>query len=68
MKFQWYIINCEDGTVEGTNDVEQCEEFIENSDYVILTAQHGTYFNGDRSAVDVEELSSDEEEPDDGGD
>lgn len=68
MKFQWYIIDLEEGTVKGTNDVEQCDEFLKTDQYVVLTGQHGIFYLGSRIANEVEALEANEEEPDDGGD
>ena len=67
MKFQWYIINLEEGTVEGTNDVEAIEGFINSDEYLILTAQHGRYFLGSRKENEVTELeiASDADNEDD---
>lgn len=61
MKFQWYVIDLEEGTVKGTNDVEVVQKggFLENDAYVILTAQHGMYYLGSTKENQVEELTVD---------
>lgn len=67
MKFIFYVIDLEEGTVRGTNDVEEIEEFIDD-DFFIILHQNGSYFRGNREEVDVQSLeSSDEsgEDPDD---
>ena len=56
MKFAMYIIYLPDGTVEGTNDVDVAQPFVENDDYVVLHAQHGVYFLGDRNEQEVHEV------------
>lgn len=66
MKFQWYVIDTQLRTVEGTNDIEAIQPLVEDERYVLLTAQHGKYFNGSSADVDVRELClSDEDAPDD---
>lgn len=66
MKFQWYIIDLDEGTVEGTNDVDMLENYIENDQYCILTAQHGKYYLGSRKENEVRELdTSNNDHPDD---
>lgn len=73
MRFQWYIISLEEPSIRGTNDVEKAEPFLDNEDYLVLTAQHGQFFHGSRDLNDVKELGVDEEDDDeepgpDGGD
>lgn len=62
MKFQFYIINLEEGTVEGTNDVEKLDPYIVNDEYLILTAQHGSYWLGSRKDNDVQELDTSDQD------
>ncbi len=62
MKFQWYVINLDEGTVYGHNDVDVVRPLIEKENFVVLTAQHGKYYNGNTNEIDVKELSSDTEE------
>lgn len=64
MKFQWYIINLEEGTVVGTNDVELAQPFINNDDYLLLTAQHGRYYLGSNTENEVQELNTTEDNDD----
>jgi hypothetical protein len=65
MKFQWYLIDCVAQTVKGTNDVEVVQTFLDNPDYILLTAQHGKYFNGSKNEIEVEEFDSDVDDTDD---
>jgi hypothetical protein len=64
MKFQWYIVDLDNGTVQGSNDIEEFDDLLDDDQFVILTAQHGKYFNGSRDEVEVEalDLEDDEEE------
>lgn len=64
MKFQWYVVDLDEGTVAGSNDVDDVDQFIENDQYIVLTAQHGCFFNGSRDQIEVEELGTDEDEED----
>lgn len=66
MKFQWYIINCDEGTVEGTNDVDAARPYIEDDSYVVLTAQHGMYYLGSTKENQVQELDTSDSEPAEG--
>lgn len=71
MKFQWYLVDCEEGTVKGTNDVEVVHDKLTDERYILLTAQHGKYFCGSTDEIDVPEIEDDssgdrvEEEEDD---
>lgn len=67
MKFQWYVIDTVEKTVQGTNDVEQIEKLVSDNRYILLTAQHGKFFNGSNDENDVEEIGavSDDEDSDD---
>lgn len=66
--FQWYIINLDEGTVEGTNNVEHLEEFLKDDSYLCLTGQHGIYYLGSRKENQVHELDrSDQDDPDEDG-
>ncbi len=58
MRFQWYLVDTDDGTVQGCNDVEALDEFILDDRYVILSAQHGVYFSGSRDENSVEEFDT----------
>lgn len=69
MKFQWYIINMSEATVEGTNDVDKARKFLTDEDYMILTGQHGVYFVGESDGEEVHELEEENvDEPDDESD
>lgn len=65
MKFQWYVIDTKLRTVEGTNDVDALQSLVQDDRYILLTAQHGRYFNGSSSDVDVHELCTSEDNEDD---
>jgi len=65
-KFVFYVIDLDEGTVTGTNNVEQVEEFVENDQYIVLH-QGGTYWLGSRKENDVQalpeiEVSDDEDD------
>lgn len=62
-KYVWYIINLDDGTVQGTNDVEQVEQFVENDSFMCLH-QGGSYFLGSREENKVEALPESDEDRD----
>ena len=55
-KYLFYIIDNDEGTVQGTNIVEQVEQFIENDQYTIIHSQSGTYWCGSRKENKVEEI------------
>lgn len=59
MKFVFYIIDIDEGTIEGTNDVEVAERFIENNHHIILHPG-GTYFAGSREERDVKDITKEE--------
>lgn len=65
MKFQWYVIDCDEGTVTGSNDVDEVRQFLTSDRYVLLTAQHGQYYCGSTVEKEVEALQSSESEDDD---
>lgn len=65
MKFQWYVVDTKLRTVEGTNDVELIQPLVEDERFILLTAQHGRYFNGSSSDVNVRELCQSGETEDD---
>lgn len=65
MRFQWYLVDTTEQTVQGCNDVEQLNAFLDNPEFVILSAQHGIFFNGSRDQQEVEELDdADMSDPD----
>jgi hypothetical protein len=71
MRFQWYIVDCDEGSVSGSNDVEEFEELLNDDRYVVLSGQHGKFFNGSRDEQDVEPYidpdASDEDQDEDEG-
>lgn len=60
-RFSTYLISLEEGTVEGTNDVELIESYINNDAYLILlpNSGDGAYFLGSRKENEIPELLSD---------
>lgn len=58
-KHVFYIVDLDEGTVQGTNNVEVAESFITNDSYVIIH-QAGTYFCGSRVDRDVETIPNDD--------
>lgn len=55
-KFSMYVIDLEEKTIEGTNDVEQVEHLLDSEfedRFIILHGQHGVYFNGSRQENEV---------------
>jgi hypothetical protein len=68
MKFQWYVINLDDGEVVGTNDVDDIREHLKDDNFVVLTAQHGKYFCGSTDEKDVQPLPTKDEGEGDGED
>lgn len=73
MKFVWYIINNEDGTITGTNDTDAARKLvIEGEGTYTLLHQNGTAFHyeddEDLFQDDVEEHEFDEADDDDEGD
>lgn len=65
MRFQWYIINLDDGSVQGSNDVEEFDDLMDDDQFVILSGQHGVFYNGSRDQNDVEEFCADTDEVED---
>jgi hypothetical protein len=53
-RFQWYIVDTDDATVTGSNDVEEFEELLDDDRYVILSGQHGKFYCGSRDEQNVE--------------
>lgn len=68
MKFQWYVIDLEEGGVTGSNDVEEIREHLTDDSKVVLTAQHGKYYHGSTVEREVKPVKADEDEDDDIGD
>lgn len=64
MKFVFYIVELETGEVNGTNDADVVEEFVENDDYVIIHSE-GSFFCGDRTEYEVQNIEDDGEEEED---
>lgn len=64
MKFQWYVIDTDEKTIKGTNDVEKIMPLVNDDRYMLLTAQHGSFFNGSNAPEDVEEYMSDSDDDD----
>lgn len=74
MKFQWYIVDTDEASVKGSNDIEEFEELLNDDRYVVLSGQHGKFFCGSREEQDVEpyfdedDRTDAENEQDDGED
>lgn len=69
MRFQWYLVDTTEQTVQGCNDVEQLNAFLDNPEFVVLSAQHGIFFNGSRDQNEVYELDSEDmDDPDESED
>lgn len=65
MKYQWYVVDLDEGTVKGSNDVEELDKILQSEQYVVLSAQHGVFFNGSRDQNEVEPLVSEENKDED---
>lgn len=63
-KFVLYIIDLDEATVQGTNDVEQADRFVEDERFIVLH-QEGIYFQGRRIEEKVEPLEDDIEKGED---
>lgn len=68
MKFVWYIINIDDGLVEGTNDTEGLirSGLLKSESHVVLHSSSGAYVNPESGECDQEiaELNFDGPVPD----
>lgn len=81
MKFLYNIVDCDDGTVEGTNDLDVARKFMEDDHdrYIIIYNQTGTFFDGSTDENEIEwvmvgpggeslkEEDDDQEQDDDSG-
>lgn len=58
MKFLYNIVDCDDGTVEGTNDPDVARKFIEDDHdrYIIIVNQTGTFFDGSPGENEIDEV------------
>lgn len=57
MKFQWYVVDLEEGSVQGSNDVDVVRPYITDDQYLVFTAQHGKYYLGSTTEKEVKELT-----------
>ena len=60
MKYQWYVVDLDEGTINGSNDVDEIRPFVENDRYLVFTAQHGVYCLGSTVEKEVQPLESEE--------
>lgn len=56
-KHIWTVVNLDTGEVRGTNDIRIIGELVKNDEYICIHSE-GTYFNGDRTPVDIETITS----------
>lgn len=58
MKFLYNIVDCDDGTVEGTNDLDVARKFMEDDHdrYIIIYNQTGAFFDGSTDENEIEEV------------
>lgn len=70
-RFAIHVVDLDEGTVQGTNNVEDVQDVMSDDRYLILMAQSGVYFHGDTSELEIEpfpskeELTADDDEEDD---
>ena len=62
MKHVFYIVDCDEGSVKGTNDVDTAEYFVEDDRYVIIHAE-GSYFCGSRKDNDIPTIKENHVDP-----
>lgn len=67
-KFLFYVVDLEEGTVTGSNNVETVEQFVENDQYTVIHAQSGVYWLGSRKENNVEGIADPEDNVDETGD
>ncbi len=63
-KYSCYLVNLDEGTVAGTNDVDEVQSFLEKDNYLVLFPNSGdqaVYFMGSTLPNNVEPLESPEE-------
>lgn len=58
MKFQWYVVDLDEGTIHGSNDTDTIRLYLENDNYLVFTAQHGQYFCGSTVEKEVPEIKA----------
>jgi hypothetical protein len=66
-RYAIHVIDLDEGTVQGTNNVEDVQDVMSDDRYVIMMAQSGVYFHGDTSEIQIEPFPSKEDltDPDD---
>jgi hypothetical protein len=53
MKFQWYVIDLTENTIEGSNDVDEIRGPLKDENFLVLTAQHGKFYHGSTDEQEV---------------
>lgn len=61
-RFVFYIVNLEDGTVKGSNNVEAIDSLVEDDNWLIIHKDSGTFFCGSRDSQEIPEMPSGVEE------
>lgn len=62
-RYAIHVVDLDEGTVSGTNDVDEVRDIMDDDRYVILMAQSGVYFHGDSSENEIDRYT-----PEDDGD
>lgn len=73
MKFLYFLVSAEDGSVTGTNNQEQAKFYFDTGDYTVIYNQTGATMNFDNGkvediveAVEIDESGCEVEEDEDG--
>lgn len=60
-RFAIHVVDLDEGTVQGTNNVEDVQDVMNDDRYLILMAQSGVYFHGDTNELEIEPYPSKED-------
>ena len=66
-RFAMYVVNLEEGTVQGTNDAEAITNLPEwpSEQYLVIHSTYGDFHLGDDAAASIQELKSSNDEDED---